>query len=60
MSFLPTTSALTGRNFAWTGEDLSAINEKLIFAHLTGYATPVTRRRPAFDALLTWRGSGLI
>ena len=47
--------------FRLTWEDLSAQNERLIYAHLTGYGdTGDDADLPAFDALAYWARSGLL
>jgi crotonobetainyl-CoA:carnitine CoA-transferase CaiB-like acyl-CoA transferase len=47
--------------FRLTWEDLSAVNERLIYAHLTGYGDAGDDADdPAFDALAYWARSGLM
>src|ERR1700730_15062750 len=47
--------------FRLTWEDLSPVNERLIYAHLTGYGDAgVDADDPAFDALAYWARSGLM
>jgi crotonobetainyl-CoA:carnitine CoA-transferase CaiB-like acyl-CoA transferase len=47
--------------FRLNWDDLRAINERLIFAHLTGYGeTGDDADLPAFDALAYWARSGLM
>ncbi len=47
--------------FRLTWDDLSAINPRLIFAHITGYGeTGDDADLPAFDALAYWARSGLM
>src|SRR5579862_8005948 len=47
--------------FRLNWEDLHAINQRLIFAHLTGYGeTGDDADLPAFDALAYWARSGLM
>jgi crotonobetainyl-CoA:carnitine CoA-transferase CaiB-like acyl-CoA transferase len=47
--------------FQLTWEDLHAINDRLIFAHITGYGdTGDDADLPAFDALAYWARSGLM
>jgi len=49
------------KKFRLDWEDLSAINEKLIYAHLTGYGDAGDDADdPAFDALAYWARSGLM
>jgi crotonobetainyl-CoA:carnitine CoA-transferase CaiB-like acyl-CoA transferase len=47
--------------FRLTWEDLSAINDRLVYAHLTGYGDAgEDADDPAFDALAYWARSGLM
>jgi len=47
--------------FRLTWEDLSPINDRLIYAHLTGYGDEgEDADEPAFDALAYWARSGLM
>ncbi|MGH7933277.1 MAG: CaiB/BaiF CoA transferase family protein [Candidatus Binataceae bacterium] len=47
--------------FRLTWEDLSAVNDRLIYAHLTGYGDAgADADDPAFDALAYWARSGLM
>jgi len=47
--------------FRLTWEDLSAVNERLIYAHITGYGDAgEDSDDPAFDALAYWARSGLM
>jgi crotonobetainyl-CoA:carnitine CoA-transferase CaiB-like acyl-CoA transferase len=47
--------------FRLTWEDLSPVNERLIYAHLTGYGDAgEDADDPAFDALAYWARSGLM
>lgn len=47
--------------FRLTWEDLSAVNERLVYAHLTGYSDAGDEADdPAFDALAYWARSGLM
>jgi formyl-CoA transferase len=47
--------------FRLTWEDLSAVNDRLVYAHLTGYGDAgEDADDPAFDALAYWARSGLM
>ncbi len=47
--------------FRLTWEDLRAVNDRLIYAHLTGYGDAGDDAdEPAFDALAYWARSGLM
>jgi crotonobetainyl-CoA:carnitine CoA-transferase CaiB-like acyl-CoA transferase len=47
--------------FRLTWEDLSAVNDQLVYAHLTGYGDAgEDADDPAFDALAYWARSGLM
>jgi len=49
------------KKFRITWDDLSAINPRLIYAHLSGYGeTGEDADLPAFDALAYWARSGLL
>jgi crotonobetainyl-CoA:carnitine CoA-transferase CaiB-like acyl-CoA transferase len=49
------------KKFRLDWDDLSAVNEKLIYAHLTGYGDAGDDADdPAFDALAYWARSGLM
>ncbi|HZO83479.1 MAG TPA: CoA transferase [Candidatus Binataceae bacterium] len=49
------------QKFSLTWDDLSAVNPRLIYAHLTGYGdTGDEADDPAFDALAYWARSGLM
>ena len=49
------------KRFNLTWDDLSAINERLVYAHITGYGNEGNEAEaPAFDALAYWARSGLM
>lgn len=59
--FVTNYQALILKKFRLTWEDLRPLNERLIYAHLTGYGDRgEDADDPAFDALAYWARSGLM
>ena len=59
--FVTNYQALILKKFRLTWEDLRPLNERLIYAHLTGYGDRGDDADdPAFDALAYWARSGLM
>src|SRR5215469_13442100 len=59
--FVTNYQALILKKFRLTWEDLRPVNDRLIYAHLTGYGDAgEDADEPAFDALAYWARSGLM